>query len=358
MAQERLKEKPQKTRRGKSEVSMIVNDIKKKVEKFATINETIASQTNLLAVNASIEASRAGDAGKGFAVVAAEVKRLATQSGGNSRDFRNEVIDGIAEAEREISALEDKIRQKETERLSDMAGSLVQVAVRNLYERTCDVRWWATELSFVRACSDPTAENIRRASERLSTINRIYNVYADMVLTNGKGHVIACANNISEGRLSGQDISSTDWVKGALATDSGDEYRVSEVYKDDIRGKNILVYAASVREHGRSNGRVVGSLGVYFNWEDQAELIVREEPLFSDEEWRRTRVLILDGRRNIIAASDGNGIGRFFDLNTEQCPEKGYYIDDTGVTVAYAKTIGYQGYSGLGWYGVILQENA
>lgn len=71
------------------------------IDEVANVNEVarqiagVAKQTNLLGLNARIEAARTGDGGKGFAVVAGEIKDLASQSG--------EATKGIYEATREIS---------------------------------------------------------------------------------------------------------------------------------------------------------------------------------------------------------------------------------------------------------------
>lgn len=73
---------------------IIINDINslnidmKQIQKITKAIETISNQTNLLSLNASIEAVRAGDAGKGFVVVADEIKKLADQS----KEASSEVI--------------------------------------------------------------------------------------------------------------------------------------------------------------------------------------------------------------------------------------------------------------------------
>jgi len=89
----------------------------KKIGDVIKLIRNIAEQTNLLALNATIEAARAGEAGRGFAVVASEVKSLAVQTAKATEDIANHILgvqnstSGAVEAIRQIAARMQEINQ-------------------------------------------------------------------------------------------------------------------------------------------------------------------------------------------------------------------------------------------------------
>ncbi len=75
------------------------------INTFADTISSIASQTNLLSLNASIEAARAGEAGKGFAVVAQEINQLAEQSDTASKQISDRISEILEKANSAVEAM-------------------------------------------------------------------------------------------------------------------------------------------------------------------------------------------------------------------------------------------------------------
>lgn len=187
----------------------IIGNIEKRIEDHMFVNERITSQINHLALNATIEVARAGDAGRGCAVVASEVKNLAAQAATASKE--------LGAIRSETSELQRRFAEKESDRLSEMSQTLVQFIVRNLYERTADVRWWATDDALFHCLESLDRASIDHAVERLGLINRFYSVYLNLVLVGIDGKIMACSQAAKFPRVTGADISKLPWFQKAMA---------------------------------------------------------------------------------------------------------------------------------------------
>jgi methyl-accepting chemotaxis protein len=134
--------------------------------------QSITGQTRILALNATIEAARAGDAGKGFAVVAGEVKGVSTEIGRLAAEMESELRSALDELHAVGARMAEDVRGQ---RLVDLCLNAIEIIDRNLYERTCDVRWWATDAAVV-AAAGPTPEILAEAERRLGVILSAYTV--------------------------------------------------------------------------------------------------------------------------------------------------------------------------------------
>lgn len=323
-----------------------------KISDLATLKvdeiQKVTKATNILALNALIEASRAGEVGRGFAVVANEVKEISgrvTVIADELREmFRQEVVD-----------LQDTAQRVRGARLTDLAGYAIELMDRNLYERSCDVRWWATDSAVVDACTDPTPERCRHAAKRLGVILDSYTVYLDLWVVDKAGTVLANGRPDRWPGAVGASVAGEPWFRDALATRDGGAFAVADVERNHaLGGSAVATYATAVRRDGEARGPVVGVLGIFFDWEAQAQTIV-DGLRFTDEERRRTRVMLVDSRHRVIAASDGRGVlSEHYPLRTGG-ETSGAYQDEAGRLVGFALTPGYETYRGLGWYGVIEQ---
>ncbi len=315
--------------------------------------QAVTNTTKILALNALIEAMRAGEAGRGFAVVAQEVKAISERITAIGDELRGQMAQQTEELNQLGARLVGQLRGG---RLADLALNAIDIMDRNLYERSCDVRWWATDSAVVDCAADPTPERCAYASKRLGVILNSYTVYLDLWVVDPKGVVLANGRPERHRRPIGSSVAGEAWFREAAATRNGGDFAVADVAVNDLLDRSMVAtYATAIRAGGEEDGPVIGVLGIFFDWQAQALGVVNSVRL-TDEEKGRTRCMLVDRQHRVIASSDGRGLlTESFPLRTNG-QAQGSYTDERGRVVGFAKTPGYETYKGLGWYGVIVQE--
>lgn len=110
-----------------SEVGSSIESLKKEYEIINSFVETITSiseQTNLLSLNASIEAARAGDAGRGFAVVAEEIRKLADDSAKAAGEIQRNVTHIMGQTESSVK------NAQQAQKMVDLQGEAVEQVIK------------------------------------------------------------------------------------------------------------------------------------------------------------------------------------------------------------------------------------
>jgi len=130
-----------------------INDTSKKIENIISEIESIASQTNLLSLNASIEAARAGEAGRGFAVVADQIRQLAEQSSKSALDTRELIESSLQKIE-------------EGNRAAERAASSIEVVVNG-------IKQIADSTKEISSMSSAQAETMKQAELGINQISEV-----------------------------------------------------------------------------------------------------------------------------------------------------------------------------------------
>ncbi|MCL2805235.1 MAG: methyl-accepting chemotaxis protein [Treponema sp.] len=178
-----LKEASEVGRTGLSGVASDIQEIARESEGLMEINsvmQNIASQTNLLSMNAAIEAAHAGEAGKGFAVVADEIRKLAESSGNQSK-----TISGVL---KKIKGSIDKITRSTEKVLSNFEA--IDTSVKTVAEQEENIR----------SAMEEQGEGSKQILDGISNVNEITRQVrsGSSEMLNGAKEVIQESNNLEK----------------------------------------------------------------------------------------------------------------------------------------------------------------
>ncbi|MBI4733839.1 MAG: hypothetical protein HY779_03340 [Rubrobacteridae bacterium] len=186
-----------------------LGDTSKQIGEIVEVIDDIAEQTNLLALNAAIEAARAGEHGKGFAVVADEVRKLAERSAratGEIADLIRSIQDETMEA---VDTMEKGTSEVESgSKLAENAGEAIEEMMSSIREVVTQIAQVSENADGMAAASN----QVSRAVEQIAAISEENSATAEEV-SSSTSQVVNAVDTIAassqESAASAQEVSAT-----------------------------------------------------------------------------------------------------------------------------------------------------
>ncbi|MDD6157657.1 MAG: methyl-accepting chemotaxis protein [Lachnospiraceae bacterium] len=159
------------------------NESSEKIKTAVALIQDIASQTNLLSLNASIEAARAGESGRGFAVVAEEIRKLAEDSAARAAEIDAVAMELMGNARESVDKMEELNRESELQlqkldetkhSFEGLTGEMIQVsnASEDILKQTNIINSLKTDVSnVIEQLAAIAEENAASTQETSATMN-------------------------------------------------------------------------------------------------------------------------------------------------------------------------------------------
>ena len=246
-----------------------------------------------------------------------------------------------------INQLGREALKKSLQEMGSKAQVAINILVRNLFERTADIGFLASDediRAFLRDPQDATDRDTVLAAlrKRFGAYIGKYSVYSDIVVLDRDGNIQARFDDAAPNAASGDPF-----IRTAIETTAGyvESFGESDLIADR---KRSLIYSFRVTDNG---GAVLGVLCLCFRFEHEAELIFSN--LIGSDDW--TVVTILDQDGIVIASSDPFHVPVGAKLSPVLDAE--YRVVRFGATEYLAASRAaqpYQGYGGPRWYGHVM----